>query len=358
MTVQAKKQKKAPKLARELDGLPKSFTAKPQDPEHMDLTKVKPSRKWVRTYRNVSDDEGHLHGDLKLEKHLKKRCAQIEALNLKDLKDPDALALLDELKALSIIYVARINEAENTSMGIIDKYRFRWGAILNHQKKIVTKVLKKKWLEWFRDNYDFSLLRSAQNYMKIASVPKAVNYAFLGSERILEIIRRIGKPSGDDPIGDYLAKTGIDFDPEIKTDYAELKLNTDIAIARDKLDSAGLKIVPTNIIADVIGSGIELKRRHIEDLKLIQGLEKSTKRDLLKYLKDVMATGGKVPPILTPGRKAEQFKKAIDRFIDKTADALDDGAYLENVDRETYLQLKEKVLALEAKFPEPEAEDE
>lgn len=356
MTVQSEKKKTAPKLAKKREGLPESFTDKPQDPEHIDLTKVKASRKWVRTYLNVSDDEGHLHGDLKLEKHVKKVCTEIGSLAVKDIKDPDAL--LDELKALSIIYVAHINEAENTSMGIIDKYRFRWGAILHQQKRIVTKVLKKKWLEWFRDNYDFSLLRSAQNYMKIASVPKAVNYAFLGSERILEIIRRIGKPTGDDPIGDYLAKTGIDFDPKIKTDYAELKLNTDIAIARDKLDSAGLKVIPTDIIAAVITSGIELKRRHIEDLILIQGLEKSTKRDLLKYMKEVMATGGKVPPILTPERKAEQFKKAIDRFIDKTADALDDTAYLESIDRELLSQLKAKILELEQKLPAPEAGEE
>ena len=358
MTVQTEKEKKAPKMARKREGLPESFTEKPQDSEHIDLTKVKYSPKWVRTYLNVSDDEGHLHGDIRFEKHLRKRCGEVAALRTKDIKEEEGLALLDELKAISNEYVARINEAENTSMGIIDKYRFRWGAILNQQKRIVTKVLNKKWLEWFRENYDFSLLRSAQNYMKIANVPKAVNYAFLGSERILEVIRRIGKPTGDDPIGDYLAETGIDFDPEIKTDYAELKLNTDIAIARDKLDSAGLEVVPTGIIADVIGSGIELKRRHIEDLKLIQSLDKTTEKDLLDHIEAIMATGGKTPPISTPERRAEQYKKDIERFIDKTTDALDDGTYLDNVDRETYLRLKDKVLALEVNFPEPETENE
>ena len=333
-----------------MEALPEGVTEAPQDDEHMDLTKVKYDRKWVRTYLNVSDDEGHFHGDLKVEKQVKKRYADVGSLDIKNIKDPEAY--LNELKALTKTYSSRINVAENTTKGIIAKYTIRLGGLFIIQQIIVQEVLKREWIEWFRENYEFSLLRSVQNYMRIADVPKAINYAVFGTERILEILRRIGKPTGDDPIGDFLKDNGIDYDPEVKTDFAELKLQTDIAITRDKLNSEGLEEIPDDKVEALIRGGLEMKAQHIRDLKLLKG----KKGEFLEHMDDIISSGGKMPPLLTPERKAEQFKKTIDRFIDQTVSALADADYLGDLNRELFLQLKEKILELEVKFPAPNSD--
>ena len=63
--------------------LPENVTEAPQDEEHMDLSQVKGYSKWVKTYINVSDDEGHLLGDIELEEFVKKTCGELNAMNIK-----------------------------------------------------------------------------------------------------------------------------------------------------------------------------------------------------------------------------------------------------------------------------------
>ena len=104
----------------------------------------------------------------------------------------------------------------------------------------------------------------------------------------------------------------------MKTDYAELKLQTDIAITRDKLNNEGLEEIPNDKIEALIRSGLEMKAQHIRDLKLLKG----KKGEYLEHMDDIINSGGKVPPIVTADSKAEKFKKTIDRFIDQTVSAL------------------------------------
>ena len=117
------------------------------------------------------------------------------------------------------------------------------GMLFNFQKTLVKKKLDRNWTEWFAENYDKSLLRSAQSYMKIAEIPNVIRFAVFGIERISQIGRRIEKPYGEDPIGHFLQENRIEFDSYAETDYQELKITTDIAIARQKLNNEDLEEV-------------------------------------------------------------------------------------------------------------------
>jgi hypothetical protein len=324
--------------------LPEGFTEAPQDEEHMDLSQVEGYDTWVKTYLNVSDDEGDFLGDPELEKLVKKTCADFNALNIENIEDPEAL--LQQVKALSITYSKGINVTESISIGTITKYRIRLGMLFNFQKALVKTGIDRNWIEWFAENYDKSLLRSIQDYMRIAEVPNSIRYAVFGKERLIQILRRIGKAEGDDPIGQFLSNNGIEFNPEAETGYEELKIVTDIAIACQKLNSQGLEEVSDEKIEALIRSGIGLTTTHINQLKLV----KSTQGNLGQYIDNLIATGGNVEPIQTPETKAKSFKKTLDRFLNQAVTALDDEQYLGEVDVELCRQLLEKIQQLEQKL--------
>lgn len=329
---------------KENTSLPENVTEAPQDEEHMDLRQVKGYPKWVRAYLNVSDDEGHLLCDRRLEKEVKKVCIELNKVNLEDVENHEVL--LQDLRDLSLRYATGINVTENITIGTFTKYRIRLGMLFNFQKIIVKKILKQNWTEWFKANFDISLLRSAQDFMRIAEIPSAIRYAFLGKERIIQILRQIGKPAGDDPIGQFLRDNGVEFVPEAEPDYKELKIVTDIAIARQKLNNEDLEEVPDDKVEALTRTGVELTPYQISQLKLVKSIE----GNLGLYMDDLIASGGKVEPIITPEKKAETFKKALDRFLDKTADALKDAEYLTQVDIELCRQIKEKIVELERKI--------
>jgi hypothetical protein len=290
------------------EDLPPGVTKEPQDPEHMDLRRVPGYPNWVKAYLNVSDDEGHLHGNLDLEKEVKTLCEDLESMDLDMEEDPELW--VNKIKDLTLRYNSTINMRENTCAGVFTKYRVRLGKLFNFQKELVKNRLKLKWTEWFPENYPTISLRSAQEYMKIAEYPCAIRYAVFGTQRLLKIARQIGKPEGDDPFGKFLEDNGIDFDPEEETNHEELNVVTDIAIARQKLNRDGLDEVTDDKVEELVRKGIELNPNRVNELKLAKA-----QGDLAEYVDGLIENGGKADPIMTPERKADSFKKTLDRFL-------------------------------------------
>jgi len=308
-----------PELAESSGTLPPNVTEEPQDKEDMDLRGVKDYQKWLSAYLSVSDDKGEFLGDVDLEA---------------------------EVKDLTIRYSTQTNFAENISIGAITKYRIRQGILFNFQKYLVKERLDKKWTVWFTANYDKSLFRSVRDYMKLAKYPNIVSYAVFGKERLLQITRQIGEPTGDDPIKAFLADCGIEFDSYAETDHQELKIATDIAITRKKLDSEGLEEVADDKVEALVRNGIDLTVHRLGQMKLV----KETQGVLPDHIDKLILTGGKVEKIQTPQTKAENFKKTVDRFLDQAATALIDDQYLGEFNIELCRQLVEKIQQLEQKL--------
>jgi len=323
--------------------LPPDVTEEPQDPEHMDLRRIPGNPKWVKAYLNVSDDEGHLHGKLDLEKEVKALCEDLESMDLDMEEDPDWW--INKIKDLTLRYNSTINMRENTSAGVFTKYRIRLGMLFNSLKELVKNRFELKWTEWFPENYPTISLRTAQEYMKIAEYPGAIRYAVFGKQRLLQIARQIGKPEGDDQIQKFLEENGIDFNPEVEPHSEELNKVTDIAIARRKLNREGLEEVNDDKVEELVRNGIELNANRVNELKLAKAQE-----DLAEYVDGLIENGGKADRIMTPERKADSFKKTLDRFLEKTDIAIEDDEYLSEVNLELWSQLKEKVLTLEQKI--------
>jgi len=323
--------------------LPAGVTPEPQDPEHMDLTKVTEHKEWVYAYIKVSDDEGHLLNDLPLETEVKALCAELDEIDLDLEEDPDFW--VSKIKDVTTRYASQINFAESISTGSVTKYRIRMGKLLIRLKYLVKKKRKQSWVQWFKENYDQRHFRSVQDYMGIAEIPNVIRYAVFGKERLLEIIRQLGDKSGADPIGDFLSKNGIDFNPETELDPVELRIKTDVAIGMRKLAKERLGEVSISKVEALVRAGMEIETKHIMDLKAI----KKIRGDLNARMDQIIGSGGKVQSVVTPEGKAKNFRKTVDKFISLSVDALLDGDYLREVDLVLWRQLKAKIEELEPK---------
>ena len=176
-------------------------------------------RNRAEVYRLVSDDEGQLLGDQQLERRVRDLCEKLEKVNLNRAEGPELL--VEKIKVLAIRYTKKLNTAENISFGILTKYHIRQGLFFLLLKILVKERLGLNWVKWFSDNFDKQHLRSAEVYMQIAQVQNSIRYAVFGKERLLQIIRQIDKKNlnKEDPIGDFLRKNKIDFDPKLETEF-------------------------------------------------------------------------------------------------------------------------------------------
>jgi hypothetical protein len=322
--------------------LPANFTEAPQHPEHMDLRQVKGHRKWVKAYQKVSDDEGHLLGDLYLEGEVIQFCDELVAMDLNAEEDPDAM--INMIKAVIERYQKSVNFAENTSIGVITKYRLRLGMLYNHLKFLVKKRMGYQWTIWFARNFGASQLRSAEDFMRLAEVPNCIRYAVFGKERLIQILPHLNDPAGEDPIGVFLGENGIDFDSENVSEYNEIRVQTDIAIGLKRLANAGLTEIGRNMVEAFVRKGIELEPKHVRALQAA----KTAGKDVGAEMSNLIASGGKVERLpATPEAKAESFKKAVDRVSDMAKDALADSAYLRTLNLADIRALKNWLVALE-----------
>jgi hypothetical protein len=323
------------------EGLPPAVTEAPQSPEHIDLRKVKPYQKWLNAYLDVSDDQGEFLRDNTLEADVKVLCDELDSLELGE--GSDLNALIELVREILIRYASTVNLSENVSIGMITKYRIRQGMLLRHQKKLVTEGLGENWIEWFKKNYKKGLLRSYQDYMRIAGVQNAIKYAVFGKERLLGIIRQLQNTDGDDPIGDFLADNGVDFAVEVETDPEEVRVKADIAVNHQKLVSEDLGEIPLDKVKAFVESGNTITKKHINELTLV----KKTGGDLNSYMDGLIASKGKAEPVMTPERKAESYKNALVSFLDKTKTAISDQEYISQIDLDLCKELKDQIEALE-----------
>ena len=105
--------------------LPENVTEKPRDDEHMDLTKIEGYKQWLTPYLAVSDDEGAFLGSPDIEKRVKEFCSELKRIDLENEEKGSAERLIQEIKDMILEYAPLINSAENTSIGIMTKYRIR-----------------------------------------------------------------------------------------------------------------------------------------------------------------------------------------------------------------------------------------
>lgn len=294
--------------------IPEGVTLTPRNAEEMHLDLIKHSPSLVEVYLAVSDDKGELQGDISLEEEAKGFCERNKNVHEEKIENPKLL--LEQAKGLSTRYSSQINKAENVTGGKITKYRIREGMLHNIEKAIVRKM-SLNWIDWYKENHDAMSLRSAQDYMSLARIPNIIRYAFLGKERLLEILRAIKGSKEDDPIGKYLRDHGVPFDPEsTEPDLTDrLKVEIDAVIAMIRIDTVEQKRemdlgVNYELVRNLIGLGTKMETGIIRDMVII----KENGGDVNQYLERRYISGGKEEEIVTSTKKLTSIPKLVASF--------------------------------------------
>ena len=331
--------------------LPKNVTAHPRNPEEMDLNYLREWPNAVQVYLKVSNDAGEGLGSKILERQVKEfnsKYADPKA----EIKDP--MKVLESAKDLATKYALQINMVESGLAGIITKYRIRQGEIFLIMKELIKKVKGLNWTEYFKANFDPREFRSVQDYMRLAKIPGIIKYAVFGKERLLQILRQLIDKDWEkrqnytgkleiDPVRAFIERNGIDFKPTEEVDVQELRIEADIAINHKKLQAEGIKEITKKMVDALVRNGREVESSHIRELKAAKELG----QDVVEKFQEILASDGKIEPLMTPTRKAEKFKKTTDRFLKEMESALEDADYRRQVGAELIANLKEKLQQLE-----------
>ena len=180
--------------------------------------------------------------------------------------------------------------------------------------------------------------------MQIAQVQNSIRYAVFGKERLLQIIRQIDKKNlnKEDPIGDFLRKNKIDFDPKLETEFQEVRDEADVAIEKEKLSKAGITEISNEQVEALVLNRRKLTSHHIKQLALAK-----EKGDDLEEKMEKIVNGEKTEPLQTRETKATGFVNTADKFLKAIENALADQEYLTKMNLEMFNRLKEKIQQLE-----------
>jgi len=328
--------------AKDANPLPKDVIEAPRNPEEMHLKHI---RRWpdaVKVYLQVSDDEGEVLGSKVMERKVKQFCDQYANPKAADIKDP--VKVIEEAKDLATRYTLHINMVESGLSGTITKYRIRQGMIFNVMKELVKATKGPKWMEWFKANFDGREFRSVEDYMRLAKIPGIIRYVVFGKERLLQILRQQNEADKrtEDPVGAFIGRNGVNYNPEEELDVQELRIETDIAISHQKLLKEDFDI-PRAMVETLVRNGKEVESAHVKELEVTR----NAGNDIVERFEEIIAADGRPEPNMTPARKAEGFKKSTDRFLKAIDNALEDADYRGQVNAEIIASLKEKLQQLE-----------
>lgn len=223
----------------------------------------------------------------------------------------------------------------------------RLGIMLLALKKLARQK-KLKWGAWATERIPFLGERNRQRYMQVAGREDAHAYAFLGIDRLYLLCvateSQVGKV--EDPIGDFLRRHQIHFDPTSDFDLDEFKRSIDAAMQMDFLVSHGVEGADPELVRNLTLANVKVDKALATELKTLQQYGANPN----DRLRDLTMTRGR---IREPEEKIKtmDFNKLSINLI-KTADVLlKDSEKLETVNAQLVLDLFKRLEILRRLLP-------
>ena len=141
---------------------------------------------------------------------------------------------------------AKFNIAENGVDAVFTKYSIYRGQILIHLRKLVKKA-GQSWQAWSTIHVPFESERTRIDNMRLAYRQDCYDFYFLGSERLLMLIRATEGYKGDHKIGQFMVEHGIKFNPDSREQLKHFKLAVDAALNTEKLEKLNVSATPQNV---------------------------------------------------------------------------------------------------------------
>jgi hypothetical protein len=224
---------------------------------------------------------------------------------------------------------AKLNIVENGVDAVFSKYSIYRGQILIHLKKLVKKA-GQSWDQWSTINIPFVSQRTRIDNMRLAYRRDCYDYYFLGSERLLMLIRATESYKGDNKIGQFMIKHGIKFTPDSREQLKHFKHAVDTALNLEKLARVNVradrqKVKTLTRYMPVMDNNFLMKSKAIADsggdvnkyyetLILNKGKERSP-FEIIKSTADFNASGKRLIQIIEYMMKHESTVETLEVTI-------------------------------------------
>jgi hypothetical protein len=109
------------------------------------------------------------------------------------------------------------------------------------------KKAGQSWDAWATIHVPYVSQRTRIDSMRLASRPDCHKYFFLGSERLLMLVRATEGYKGEDPIGVFMMKHGIRFNPH-SSKIKKFKWAVDAALNTERLEKVGVTTADSRIV--------------------------------------------------------------------------------------------------------------
>ena len=246
---------------------------------------------------------------------------------------------LEEKTRIIEAYCVAFNKKSNAINGNLTLQIIKIGKALMGLKQLVLSERKKRWEEWAKSNVKFLKDRNRQTYMQLAKIPGVERYAVFGKERLLHISGEISPAEDDsDPIGSFLEKHEIPFDPEEETPYSDFKDRVDAAVIVEKAEKQGLELDP-ELVLELVRIRFKFNTADMGDLKRIE----DSNGDPDEYLKKIVMNKGKRDILFEKDKKEESFA----RYRARMTEAIDFIIKQDNVDKIEPVEIEDLIHKLQ-----------
>jgi hypothetical protein len=235
----------------------------------------------------------------------------------------------------------------NTFGHVVGKINTTWAIHLGKfllGLKVVVKKADELWEPWAEVNLPMIGKRTREKFMNLAKRTDCHRYDFLGVERLdvlCSATREMFAKKEPDPIGSFMQRHGIVFDPTKEFELEAFKIQVDTAINQDRLTAGGLEVDPA-IVKTLTVSG------------------KPVNKSLVRKLTDIRDNGGSIAQYMTQlartaGQKeAEQEEKHLkdfNHYSNRLIQAIDyvirNEDQLERINPKSFFHLKRKLEILQ-----------
>ena len=223
---------------------------------------------------------------------------------------------------------------------VFTMYKIKRGLILVKMKQLVRKA-GESWDAWATTHVPYISQRTRIDEMKLGSRSDCHPYYVLGSERLLLLIRATEGQKSDNPIGDFMKKHRIRFDPKSGKKIKKFKVSVDTALNMEKLEKVGVK-ADGKIVHDLTAHIPEMDKKLISTTKAIN----DSGGDVNEYLKRLVLTKGKEADPFEGQKASADFNTTGEKLIHIINYVLKNDDAIEYLEGDIVTELLEKLTEL------------
>jgi len=255
--------------------------------------------------------------------------------------------VLEDAVKLYVEFDHKLSFSENVAGAVHTLYRIREGKFLSKLRE-VSKAGHVNWTEFVKERIPQKSYRTIRQYIQISEISNVERYAILGKELLFKVAAALKQANlliGDDPIGTFLKKHGIPFDPNMdqgpeQKDFMDQVM---VAINHQVLLDKGISEISREKVAQMVENGKTITVAMAKSLRIA----KDEGLDVEERFEKILDPATRVEPILRKEDKGTILKKAAEQFLSITNMAFGDPEYLAGLSHETIEKLIFQVDALE-----------